>query len=241
MATTRVHPSDAAADLHRRGGDGASRAAADQMTPAAVYTVWKRSSMGFQGTDGFSVYDAAGSLAFRVDNYSRRRKLFAGELLLMDGHGAPLLALRPQILSMRDQWNCYRASSGEEAGDKGNRRQHLFSMRKCSLVQQSGDEAEVHICTSSSDHNSQLQAPSFRVQGSFWRRSCKIRNGDGEEVARITRKRAGAALESVTLGNDVFSLTVMPKADCAMIMAFVVIMDRICQKPYTPLICSAYS
>ncbi|GJN28442.1 hypothetical protein PR202_gb16567 [Eleusine coracana subsp. coracana] len=247
MATTRVHPSDAAADLHRRGGGGAggraSRAAADQMTSPAVYTVWKRSSMGFQGTDGFSVYDAAGSLAFRVDNYSRRRKLFAGELLLMDGHGASLLALRPQILSMRDQWNCYRASSGElEAGaDKGNRRQHLFSMRKCSLVQQNGDEAEVHMCTSSSVHNSQLQAPtpSFRVQGSFWRRSCKIRNGDGEEVARVTRKRAGAALESVTLGDDVFSLTVMPNADCAMIMAFVVIMDRICQKPYTPLMCSS--
>ena len=53
--------------------------------------------MGSQGTDGFSVYDAAGSLAFRVDNYSRRRKLFAGELLLMDGRGAPLLALRPQV------------------------------------------------------------------------------------------------------------------------------------------------
>jgi uncharacterized protein YxjI len=57
--------------------------------------------MGFHGTDGFSVYDADGALAFRVDNYSRRRKLFAGELLLMDGHGAPLLALRPQVAVSR--------------------------------------------------------------------------------------------------------------------------------------------
>jgi uncharacterized protein YxjI len=53
--------------------------------------------MGFQGTDGFSVYDAGGALAFRVDNSSRRRKIFAGELTLMDGHGAPLLSLRPQV------------------------------------------------------------------------------------------------------------------------------------------------
>jgi uncharacterized protein YxjI len=60
--------------------------------------VWKRSSMGFQGTDGFCVYDDAGGLAFRVDNYSRRRKLCAGELLLMDGTGTPLLSLRPQVL-----------------------------------------------------------------------------------------------------------------------------------------------
>ena len=87
----RVHPSDADA-LHH-----SCPAAADHQP--ALYTVWKRSSMGFQGTDGFSVYDAAGALAFRVDNYSRRRKLFAGELLLMDGHGAPLLALRPQVIS----------------------------------------------------------------------------------------------------------------------------------------------
>ena len=58
--------------------------------------------MGFQGTDGFSVYDAAGSLAFRVDNYSRRRKLCAGELVLMDGQGAPLLSIRPQVLTYDD-------------------------------------------------------------------------------------------------------------------------------------------
>ena len=138
---------------------------------------------------------------------------------------------------MRDQWNCYRAS--EEAGDKSSsRRQHLFSMRKCSLAK-SNEEAEVHIsgCTTSSDHDS--QAPSFRVQGSFWRRSCKIRKGNGEEVARITRKKAGAVSETVTLGEDVFSLTIMPNVDRSMIMAFVVILDRICQRPYKPLICSS--
>ncbi|PVH33489.1 hypothetical protein PAHAL_8G012200 [Panicum hallii] len=232
----RVHPSDADA-LHHSCPAAADDDLRHQPQPA-LYTVWKRSSMGFQGTDGFSVYDDAGALAFRVDNYSRRRKLFAGELLLMDGQGAPLLALRPQILSMCDQWNCYRAS--EEAGDKSSsRRQHLFSMRKCSLVK-TNDEAEVHIsgCTnSSSDHDS--QAPSFRVQGSFWRRSCKIRKGNGEEVARITRKKAGAVSETVTLGEDVFSLTIMPNVDRSMIMAFVVILDRICQKPYKPLMCSS--
>ncbi|KAL6642001.1 hypothetical protein ACP70R_020182 [Stipagrostis hirtigluma subsp. patula] len=240
VAATRVHPSDADVVLHRGGGGGGGGHAGSCVAAVdrpAVYTVWKRSSMGFQGTDGFSVYDAAGALAFRVDNYSRRRKIFAGELLLMDGHGAPLLALRPQILSMRDQWNCYRASE-EAGGDKSSTRQHLFSMRQCSLVKNS-DDAEVYMVGSaSSDHNAQ-QAPDFRVQGSFWRRSCKIRNGEGEEVARITRKKAGAASESVTLGNDVFSLTVMPNADCTMIMAFVVIMDRICQRPYKPLMCSS--
>ena len=93
--STRIHPSssDAAGRARRRR----VAAAAERERRPAVYTVWKRSSMGFQGTDGFCVYDDAGNLAFRVDNYSRRRKLFAGELLLMDGRGAPLLALRPQV------------------------------------------------------------------------------------------------------------------------------------------------
>jgi hypothetical protein len=82
-SATRVHPSDAGdavAVAHHHDGSGGRRGRA---------------------TDGFSVYDAAGSLAFRVDNYSRRRKLFAGELLLMDGRGAPLLALRPQVRTLR--------------------------------------------------------------------------------------------------------------------------------------------
>jgi hypothetical protein len=91
----RVHPSDADA-LHHSCPAAADDDLRHQPQPA-LYTVWKRSSMGFQGTDGYSVYDAAGALAFRVDNYSRRRKIFVGELLLMDGQGSPLLALRPQV------------------------------------------------------------------------------------------------------------------------------------------------
>nr|CAB3488908.1 unnamed protein product [Digitaria exilis] len=134
--------------------------------------------MGLQGTDGFSVYDAGGALVFRVDNYSRRRKIFAGALLLMDGQGSPLLALRPQVLR-------------------------------------------------------------FWIQGCFRRRSCKIRSSDGKKVAMIMRKKAEAASTSLTLGDDVFSLVVEPNVDCTMIMAFIVVLDRICWRPYTPMICSS--
>jgi hypothetical protein len=91
-SSSRIHPSSSSNAAVR--GHGARRHRAAHPT---VYTVWKRSSMGFQGTDGFSVYDAAGHLAFRVDNYSRRHKLCAGELLLMDGQGTPLMSLRPQV------------------------------------------------------------------------------------------------------------------------------------------------
>ncbi|KAI3708991.1 hypothetical protein L2E82_38645 [Cichorium intybus] len=76
-------------------------------------TVWKRSSMSFQGTDGFTVYDRHGKLGFRVDNYSRNSHVrnrwscsndgagcvsgggSGGALVLMDGSDNPLITLKP--------------------------------------------------------------------------------------------------------------------------------------------------
>ncbi|KAI4991665.1 hypothetical protein ZWY2020_040051 [Hordeum vulgare] len=249
----RIHPSDR--------GDGARRAArtaAERQLPA-VYTVWKRSSMGFQGTDGFSVYDAAGRLAFRVDNYARRPKAFAGELLLMDGRGAPLLSLRPQIFSLHDRWNCYRVAPGEEGCPDTDRSssvpqpqpQQLFSMRKCTALQ-STDDAEVHMSSASTATTSgrgcrapPSPPPGYRVEGCFSRRSCKISRSDGQEAARILRKKAGgptavaSSSRPVALGDDVFSLVVRPGVDAATVMAIVVVMDRICRKPYAPMACSS--
>ncbi|XP_048529465.1 protein LURP-one-related 8-like [Triticum urartu] len=250
---SRIHPSDRG-DGARRAARTAAAAERERQQPA-VYTVWKRSSMGFQGTDGFSVYDAAGRLAFRVDNYARRPKAFAGELLLMDGRGAPLLSLRPQIFSLHDRWNCYRVAPGEEGcpeTDKSSSAQQLFSMRKCAALQ-STDDAEVHMSTASAATTSGrgCRAPpsppsGYRVEGCFSRRSCKITRSDGQEAARILRKKAGgptaAAASSsrpVALGDDVFSLVVRPGVDAATVMAIVVVMDRICRKPYAPMACSA--
>ena len=62
--------------------------------PPTVLTVWKRSSMSFQGTDGFTVFDPNGTLVFRVDNYSRKNGY---GLVLMDGVGNALLSLKPKV------------------------------------------------------------------------------------------------------------------------------------------------
>uniref|UniRef100_I1R2J5 Uncharacterized protein n=1 Tax=Oryza glaberrima TaxID=4538 RepID=I1R2J5_ORYGL len=238
MRRTQIHPS------HGGGGGTGGRARRQAADQPVVYTVWKRSSIGFQGTDGFSVYDSAGKLAFRVDNYSRRRKAFAGDLLLMDGHGTPLLSLRPQILSLHNRWNCYRAQEEEGLDSTSSpsvSQQQVFSMRKSSALQ-SSDEAEVFMSTRTSG-DSQLPdaspSPSFRIDGCFSMRSCKIRGSNGEEAARITRKNAGVMSRPVSLGDDVFTLVVRPGVDVAVVMAMVVIMDRICRRPYTPMACSS--
>ncbi|XP_039132663.1 protein LURP-one-related 5-like [Dioscorea cayenensis subsp. rotundata] len=193
------------------------------------WTVWKKSSMAFQGTDGFSVYDSNGGLAFRVDNYSRRHKRLAGELVLMDGAGAVLFALRPQIFSMHDQWNGFKE---EKEGLRAGSKRHVFSMRKRSVLQ-SSDETDVFM-VSSGGHLS--PKPDYRIEGCFWRRNCKIRGSSGEVLAKISRKKANS---STILSDDVFSLTVEQGADCELIMAFMVVLDRICQKPFSPILCSS--
>ncbi|EES15616.2 hypothetical protein SORBI_3008G024700 [Sorghum bicolor] len=262
--STRIHPSSSDAAGRARRRRAAAAAVAERERRPAVYTVWKRSSMGFQGTDGFCVYDDAGNLAFRVDNYSRRRKLCAGELLLMDGHGTPLLSLRPQLLSLHDRWNCYTATENaavdKKASSTSPAQHQVFTMSRCSALRSSSDNAEVHMSSSragstaaasSSSSSSTFSCkhpqsvstapPGYRVEGTFSRRSCKIRHGsDGREAARITRKSAGVASRPVaTLGDDVFSLVVQPGVDVATIMAIVVVMDRICRRPYTPMVCSS--
>nr|CAD1822014.1 unnamed protein product [Ananas comosus var. bracteatus] len=150
----------------------------------------------------------------------------------MDGKGKALLTLKPQILSLYDQWDGYKGEEEEEEDCNKRSKLPLFSMRRCSILQ-SSDEAEVFV--KSPHSNSPTTPATFRIAGYFRGRCCKIYGSKGEEVARISPKMAS---KSVMLGDDVFSLVVQPGIDCEMVMAFVVIMDRICKKSYSPLMCS---
>jgi hypothetical protein len=47
------------------------------------------------------------------------------------------------------------------------------------------------------------------------------------------------ASRPVSLGDDVFSLVVRPGVDAATVMAIVVVMDRICRRPYAPMACAS--
>lgn len=131
---------------------------------------------------------------------------------------------------MHEQWNGYKC---EESSNKRSKWQ-VFSMRRSSLFQ-SSDQAEVFMGSSSND-SSKSKKLSFQIEGCFRSRCCKILSSKGEEVAKICRKNAGPA--AVMLGEDVFSLVVEPGVDCELVMAFVVVMDRICRRPSTPLMCS---
>lgn len=94
---SRIHPTEA-----KNTDVTADQSPSTSNNRPTVWTVWKKSSMSFQGTDGFSIFDSQGKLAFRVDNYSRRNKYLTKEILLLDGAGKALLALRPQVCIFLD-------------------------------------------------------------------------------------------------------------------------------------------
>ncbi|KAJ3669109.1 hypothetical protein LUZ60_011059 [Juncus effusus] len=214
---SRIHPTET------RNSNPTELSCTANCHEPSILTVWKKSSMSFQGMDGFSVYDNKGILIYRVDNYSRRHKCFTGEITLMDGKGRAILSLKPQKLSMHDQWNAYKS---EEITKKGSRAP-IFSMKRCAILQNT-DAAEVFMTG---------VKPSFRIDGCFMKRCCRITDINGKEIAKISRKKTGDA-GSVMLSDDVFSLIVQPGVDCEIVMAFVIIMDRICHKSFTPIMCS---
>lgn len=93
----------------------------DHPLSPSVLTVWKKSSMSFQGTDGFTVFDHRGRLVFRVDNYTRKSWSAAsggGGLLLMDGTGKALLKLKPQVCTYRGNLLCYQSNLFFFEGEK---------------------------------------------------------------------------------------------------------------------------
>lgn len=131
-----------------------------------------------------------------------------------------------QILSMHEQWNGFQGDDSSKASPKTP----VFTMRRRSMIQ-SSDEAEVFMWGSILG----AMAPDFRIDGCFRSRHCKIRDCSGEVAAEISRKKANTTL---LLSDDVFSLIIRPGCECDLIMAFVVIMDRICRKPFAPILCS---
>lgn len=142
-----------------------------------------------------------------------------------------------QVLSMQKQWNAYRGEVVEGTGKRGKRcnsnTSKVFTMRS---TNKKNEEAEVFL--QQVQHPSKKEEADFRIKGCFRRRNCVITSGSsGQPVAKIARKKANNS--TVLLGEDVFSLVVQPGFEIDLVMAMVVVLDRICGQPsYAPVLCS---
>uniref|UniRef100_A0ACD5YIL0 Uncharacterized protein n=1 Tax=Avena sativa TaxID=4498 RepID=A0ACD5YIL0_AVESA len=171
----------------------------EQQQHPTVLTVWRKSLLF--NCDGFTVYDATGGLAFRVDRYGSssyggRRRRAAEDVVLMDAAGKPLLTVRRKIklsLSLGEHWVVYDGDASASTAKP------LLSVRRhhnVGLHRRASEKTLAHI----TPLGSSAQDAAYMVEGSYGRRSCAVRDARGASAAEVRRK------ESV--GDDVFRLVV---------------------------------
>lgn len=145
------------------------------------------------------------------------------------------------MLRKKNQWNAYRE---DEEVKRLKPKEKLFSMRRRRSSSSSSffrgredkskkqAEAEVFV--------EESPIPAFRIEGCFRSRNCSIiRSDTGEVVAKISRKTVTNSKVTVLLSEEVFTLAIQPGTPTELVMAFVVILDRISMpRSFPPLLCS---
>ncbi|WVZ68416.1 hypothetical protein U9M48_017354 [Paspalum notatum var. saurae] len=181
----------------------AERAAAgEEAAEATTLTVWRKSLLF--NCRGFTVFDARGDLAYRVDSYDAAE----AEVVLMDPAGRPVFTVRRKRLSLSgEQWLIY---AGEES------RRPVHAVKRGGLGG-AKTMARVTPCAAAS-------APAYEVEGSYARRRCVVYDGERRAVAEVQPKEA-------VVGTDVFRLVVQPGVDVSLAMAVVVALDQMFARP----------
>ncbi|XP_077222655.1 protein LURP-one-related 8-like [Tasmannia lanceolata] len=171
-----------------------------------VLTAWRKSLLF--NCHGFTVFDAKGSLLFRVDNYVAGN---TGEIVLMDAAGKPLLAIRRKKLSLWDHWMVF---DGETTLNP------RFSVKRHVNFLNSNTLAHVTPCNIGSNSNKQVI---YNIMGSYLQRYCIIYDNERHQVAEIKRKEA---VGGAVFGSDIFQLVVQPDLDTDVAMSLVIVLDQ---------------
>ncbi|XP_073275085.1 protein LURP-one-related 15-like [Primulina huaijiensis] len=157
----------------------------------------------------FGVTDVNGNIMFRV-----KGKLFSlrDRRVLYDLAGNPLITFHQKMLSAHRRWVVFR-------GDSTDSKDLLFSVKKSSLLQMK-TKLDVFLASNPGE-----ELCDFRIEGSWFERSCVIYAGNSSNIiAQMHRKHSA---QSILLGKDTFGVTVYPNVDYAFIVALVVILEEI--------------
>ncbi|CAD6268584.1 unnamed protein product [Miscanthus lutarioriparius] len=214
MPKTKVHPN--AADPEHAAP--VTVVTPDEEPPPTVLTVWRKSLLF--NCDGFTVYDARGDLAFRVDSYdaSGRRR---AEVVLMDAMGTPLLTVRRKrrLGVLAERWVIYDGDAAADAEAERSNSKPLVSVRRHRRA--SSKEKVLANVTPLLASSSSGREASYVVEGSYGRRACVVRDHARRDavVAEVRRKEA-------VLGDDVFGLVADPRLGATLAMGLVIALDE---------------
>lgn len=210
----KVHPNAAESVVAPAAAPvGSAQAEAEGELPT-VLTVWRKSLLF--NCDGFTVYDARGDLAFRVDCYAgsfRRRR--RADVVLMDATGKPLLTVRRKTrLGLAERWVIYDGDADADDGTTAGATP-LLSVRRRRI----GACCKTLALARPRPAAAGTDAPSYVVEGSYGRRACAVRDArGGAVVAEVQRKEA--------VGDDVFRLVVAgQRLGAPLSMALVIALD----------------
>ncbi|KAM0873271.1 hypothetical protein ACQ4PT_038174 [Festuca glaucescens] len=176
-------------------------AAVDRAEEApTTLTVWRKSLLF--DCKGFTVYDAKGNLAYRVDSYASEN---GDEVVLMDAAGRPAFTVRRKRFSLQgEQWLVF---AGEET------RRPVYAIRRNGRGK---TMANVTACAGGT-------SSSYEVEGSYARRCCVLYDGERRTVAEVRPKEV--------VGTDVFRLVVQPGLGVSLAMAVVVALEQMFARP----------
>ncbi|KAH6777946.1 LURP-one-like protein [Perilla frutescens var. frutescens] len=157
----------------------------------------------------FGVTDVNGNIMFQI-----KGKVFSlhDRRVLLDAAGIPIITFQQKLLSAHRRWQVFR-------GESTDSKDLIFSVKKSSMLQLK-TKLEVFMAA-----NTKENLCDFRIEGSWFERSCVIYVGDTNNIiAQMHRKHSA---QSILLGKDTFWVTVYPNVDHAFIVALVVILEEI--------------
>ncbi|XP_039011782.1 protein LURP-one-related 17-like [Hibiscus syriacus] len=199
-------------EVHRLEKSALADSSKTRCDPCTSLTVWRKSLV--ISCNGFTVIDSYGDVVYRVDNYTGRPK----ELVLMDGSGRSILAMRrSKNLRLLDTWLVY----GGEVGDNcTSTKEPIFYVKKCVNILHGNPNvlAYVYRCRSSE------KGYAYTIEGSYSHRSCKVVDRTKRVLAEIKRK--DAIIGGVSFGVEVFMLIVEAGFDPGFAMALVLLLDQ---------------
>ncbi|KAL5202962.1 hypothetical protein ABZP36_013914 [Zizania latifolia] len=211
---TKVHPNVVSAAA---SADTAARV--EEKGEAVSLTVWRRSLL-FNGK-GFTVFDGAGDLVFRVETYAGGS---SRQVVLMDADGRALLTVRRKKLSLADEWIIYdgdAATPSSPAPKRFTARRHVSLRPTKSLAHLSPARAPAGGAAAA--------APSCRydVEGSYAGRCLDVFASPSSASAGDERRRvASVCRKEAAVGPDVFRLVVEPGFEPPLAMAVVILLDQ---------------
>lgn len=114
----KVHPN--VVPVAAAAGPAGGERRGEEEEEAAALTVWRKSLLF--NCKGFTVFDAKGNLAYRVDSYDTES---GDEVVLMDAAGAPAFTVRRkrQLSLQGEQWLVF-------AGEADGRRPPVYAVRR---------------------------------------------------------------------------------------------------------------